>query len=179
MSPIQAGRWCVLLSVVLLLVSGCSTSATSPDPLESETPSPAESPHAGSTGGDGSLVAGAFAAESLAPVYFDTDEALLRSDARRALESHAKAILAHPDWGVVVVEGHCDERGSAAYNQALGARRADAVKRQLVSLGVPADRIETQSFGKTAPAAFGHGESAWSQNRRSELRVETRVAGTP
>jgi peptidoglycan-associated lipoprotein len=79
---------------------------------------------------------------------------------------------------VLTIEGHCDERGSHAYNQALGDRRARAVERYLVEQGVPVDRLQTQSFGDSRPAAFGHEETAWGANRRSELEVEAmRTAG--
>jgi len=78
----------------------------------------------------------------------------------------------------ILVEGHCDERGTAAYNLALGARRADVVKRYLGELGVKTP-IETVSFGSELPAVPGTGESVWAQNRRAELRRsgETRSDG--
>ena len=112
------------------------------------------------------------ASPSLAPVYFDTDRALLRSEAREELKSRAKAILDHPEWGKVTVEGHCDERGSDEYNMALGERRAAAVERYLMDLGVPSARVETVTFGESRPAVPGHDESTWRHNRRSELESE-------
>jgi peptidoglycan-associated lipoprotein len=111
-------------------------------------------------------------APTLAPIYFDTDRALLRDDAREALKRHASAIQQHPEWGVVTVEGHCDERGSEEYNLALGGRRAAAVARYLADLGVPVSRLETRTYGEARPAVAGNDESAWRQNRRSELRSE-------
>lgn len=106
---------------------------------------------------------------SLEPVYFDTDEAVLREDARAFLKAHAEAIRKHPELGVVTIQGHCDERGSDEYNLALGERRAAAVKRYLMSVGVPSSRLDTMSYGESRPAVPGHDESAWRYNRRSEL----------
>jgi peptidoglycan-associated lipoprotein len=73
---------------------------------------------------------------------------------------------------VVTIDGHCDERGSDQYNRALGRRRAAAVERYLVDMGVPSARVATRTFGEDRPAVSGHDESAWSYNRRSELQVE-------
>ena len=111
-------------------------------------------------------------APSLQPVYFDTDQAVLRADARASLQARAEAIRQHPELGVVTIQGHCDERGSDEYNLALGERRAAAVKRYLVGLGVPASRLETVTYGESRPAIFGHDETAWRRNRRSELASE-------
>ena len=104
-------------------------------------------------------------------VYFDTDDASLRSDAREKLAEAARSILVHPEWGVLTIEGHCDERGGEVYNQALGDRRARAVERFLVEQGVPTERLETRSYGFTQPAVVGHDERAWRYNRRSELKT--------
>jgi peptidoglycan-associated lipoprotein len=109
---------------------------------------------------------------SLVPVYFDTDQAVLRADARASLEARAETIRQHPELGVITVQGHCDERGSDEYNLALGERRAAAVKRYLVDLGVPESRLETVSYGESQPAVPGHDEKAWRYNRRSELTSE-------
>ena len=106
----------------------------------------------------------------LKSVYFDYDRSEIRSDARSVLSENAKAIQGNKGWGVVTVEGHCDERGSEEYNLALGDRRASAVKRYLVDLGVPSNRLRTVSFGEARPAVPGHDESAWRYNRRSEFR---------
>jgi peptidoglycan-associated lipoprotein len=70
----------------------------------------------------------------------------------------------------LLIEGHCDERGTTAYNVALGARRADAVRKYLTDLGVKT-KFDTVSFGKELPIAQGSTESAWTQNRRAELRM--------
>lgn len=111
-------------------------------------------------------------APSLQPVYFDTDQAVLRADARASLEARAEAIRQHPELGIVTIQGYCDERGSDEYNLALGKRRAAAVKRYLVDLGVPAARLETVTYGESRPAVPGHDETAWRYNRRSEFASE-------
>jgi peptidoglycan-associated lipoprotein len=72
---------------------------------------------------------------------------------------------------VLTIEGHCDERGTAEYNLALGERRAVAVKTYLVSLGIPQDRLRTVSYGKEFPFDPGHDEAAWSNNRRAHFVI--------
>ncbi|MEM7411237.1 MAG: peptidoglycan-associated lipoprotein Pal [Myxococcota bacterium] len=101
-------------------------------------------------------------------VYFDFDRFDIRDDARPALRGNADAVNA-ADAGAVTIEGHCDERGSAEYNLALGERRANAVKRYLVDLGVPSSKLRTVSFGEDRPAVQGHDESAWRYNRRADF----------
>jgi peptidoglycan-associated lipoprotein len=109
-------------------------------------------------------------------VYFDYDRWNLREDARRTLKENARKIQSFSDGGMLVVEGHCDERGSEEYNLALGDRRAAAVARYLEDLGVSGSRLKTVSFGESKPAAAGHDESAWRVNRRSEIRIDSRTA---
>jgi peptidoglycan-associated lipoprotein len=101
-------------------------------------------------------------------VYFDYDRAEIREDARPALRSNADKLNAG-NLGTVTVEGHCDERGSTEYNLALGERRANAVKRYLVDLGVPSNNLRAVSFGEERPAVQGHDESAWRYNRRADF----------
>ena len=101
-------------------------------------------------------------------VYFEYDQSDIREDARGALRSNADRLNAG-GLGTVTIEGHCDERGSAEYNLALGERRANAVKRYLVDLGVPSNTLRTVSFGEDRPAVQGHDESAWRYNRRADF----------
>ena len=108
-------------------------------------------------------------APDLKTVYFDLDRADIRSDARRALKSNASEIMGNGSWRKVVLEGHCDERGSEEYNMALGERRSDAVKRYLMDLGLPGSKIVTVSYGEDRPGVRGRGESAWQANRRVEF----------
>jgi peptidoglycan-associated lipoprotein len=98
-------------------------------------------------------------------VRFDFDKSALREDGKKTCQEVAAYMKAHPK-STLVIEGHCDERGTAEYNLALGERRATAVKNYLVSLGVPAAALTTVSFGKERPLDPGHNEEAWAKNRR-------------
>ena len=109
-------------------------------------------------------------AGTLSTVYFDFNSSSLSSSTRDALESNANFLKENPSVEVQI-EGHADERGGVQYNLALGERRAQAVKQYLVSMGVSSSRITTISFGKERPIAFGHTESAWSQNRRASFVI--------
>ncbi len=102
-------------------------------------------------------------------VYFDYDKSDIRGDARDVLTKDAeaiKSILAEFPNQSIVMEGHCDERGSAEYNLGLGDRRASAAKDFLVQLGVPGDRLKTISYGKERPVCTESNESCWQRNRR-------------
>jgi len=107
----------------------------------------------------------------LRAVYFELDSAVLRDEGRASLNLNAKQIQSNPDWGVVTIEGHCDERGNDEYNLALGERRASAVRLYLSDLGVPPDRLTTRSYGELEPASPGHGELAWRLNRRAQFEI--------
>ena len=101
-------------------------------------------------------------------VYFDFDSAEIRPEDKELLAAHAEFLAANPEVSVVL-EGHTDERGSREYNLALGERRAKAVQQLLTLQGAARDQVEVVSFGEERPAAAGHDESAWAQNRRVEL----------
>jgi peptidoglycan-associated lipoprotein len=103
-------------------------------------------------------------------VYFDYDKYELRADAQALLQENARVLKEH--GGNVVLEGHCDERGTEEYNLALGERRAGAVRAYLADLGVGSTMMSTISYGEEKPFATGHDESAWSQNRRVHFRFE-------
>lgn len=100
--------------------------------------------------------------------YFDYDKAEIRADAREALGKTADFLRNYPQLRVTI-EGHCDERGSTEYNLALGDRRANAVKQYLVSLGLPADRLTTVSYGKEKPFCVQSDEACYQQNRRGHF----------
>lgn len=102
--------------------------------------------------------------------YFDLDKYNLRGDARSALEANARLLKDNPNVNVLI-EGHCDERGTVEYNLALGEKRARTAMDYLVSLGVEGGRLETISYGKERPVALGHNESSWSKNRRAEFGI--------
>ncbi|HTR34772.1 MAG TPA: OmpA family protein [Bryobacteraceae bacterium] len=108
----------------------------------------------------------------LADAYFDYDQDLLRPDAQVALRADSsivKRILDQQPDTTLVVEGHADERGSAEYNLALGARRADMAKEFLVNLGVPDKALKTVSYGKERPQCTDETEECWQKNRRAHM----------
>ena len=106
----------------------------------------------------------------LGDAFFDYDQTSIRQDAKRALQQDAQWLAKWPQT-MIRADGHCDERGSAEYNLALGERRAEIVKEYLTSLGVRPDRIQTRSLGKEAPFCRDADESCWSQNRRDHFVI--------
>ncbi len=149
-----------ILSVLFLcvLVVGCETPPT--DGANSAN---------GGAGGVGSENAGVGGGE-LSPgisdtVYFAYNSSALTSEATAVLAKQAEYLKGNSTS--VVIEGHCDERGTREYNLALGERRANATKQFLVNAGVPAARVSTISYGKERPVATGSDEESWALNRRS------------
>jgi peptidoglycan-associated lipoprotein len=106
----------------------------------------------------------------LKDVFFDFDKAEIREQDRATLSRNAEA-LKRFDFLRITDEGHCDERGTVEYNLALGERRAKAAYDYLVSLGVPADRLKTVSYGKEVPACTESTEECWQRNRRVHFTV--------
>ena len=104
------------------------------------------------------------------PAFFALDSADLDDAGRAIVSANADIMKRYPSW-VVTVEGHCDERGTAEYNLALGERRAVGVKTYLVALGIAPDRLRTVSYGKEFPFDAGHAETAWSKNRRAHFVI--------
>jgi len=103
-------------------------------------------------------------------IYFDLDRSDIREADRATLQKNAENLKKF-DFLVVTVEGHCDERGTVEYNLALGERRAQATYDYLVSLGVPATRLKTISYGKEVPTCRESNEACWSRNRRAHFTV--------
>jgi peptidoglycan-associated lipoprotein len=108
----------------------------------------------------------------LQTVYFDYDKSDLSDSTRATLQSNAEWLKANPGR-TVLVEGHCDERGTVEYNLALGQRRAASVKDYLGGLGIDASRLKTVSYGKERPVDPGHDETAHGRNRRAEFVIES------
>jgi peptidoglycan-associated lipoprotein len=106
----------------------------------------------------------------LSDAFFDYDQSDLREDARSVLAGDAQWLKKHSTVQVLI-EGHCDERGTAAYNLALGDRRANAAKEYLVSLGIDGSRLRTVSYGKERPFCTESTESCWQKNRRAHLVI--------
>ena len=109
----------------------------------------------------------------LRDVPFDFDSAVLLESARPILDRTAEWLQSYSTV-TLLVEGHCDERGTVEYNLALGERRATAAYNYLVSLGIPASRLKTISYGKEFPLDPGHTEEAWARNRRAHFEVTSK-----
>lgn len=106
----------------------------------------------------------------LKPVFYELDSSDLNRDGQRTLDENATLLKRYGSW-TVTIEGHCDERGTAEYNLALGERRAASARAYLVSLGIPADRLRTVSYGKEFPFDPGHDETAFAKNRRAHFVI--------
>lgn len=160
------------LILVAGLMSGCSKKTSVPDiTQDGSTRDPVSD--TGSNPGDGSSDAPVDVIQddsALKDVYFDYDDYTLSADARSRLAGNS-SYLREMSSLRATIEGHCDERGTVEYNLALGQRRADAVKKYLVSLGMDSGRLSTVSYGKERPFDPGHDEGAWRQNRRAHFVV--------
>jgi peptidoglycan-associated lipoprotein len=159
------------MALAALFAAGCAKKAAEAPPtpppappvVQPVTPEPTPTPAPETQVPVPSVTAGDFT-----DVFFDLDSYALRDDAKVALDRAAKLLR---DQAAVnlTLEGHCDERGTVEYNQALGEKRANAARDYLVNAGVPAARIQTLSYGKERPFSEGHDESAWAQNRRAHF----------
>src|SRR4051812_9125686 len=109
----------------------------------------------------------------LKPAFFEYDSAELNNTAQSALQENAALLKRYSTWAITI-EGHCDERGTAEYNLALGERRAVAARTYLVSLGISADRLRTVSYGKEFPFDPGHDEAAYAKNRRAHFVITSK-----
>ena len=163
------------LFLAALVISGCSSTATAPV----EQQEPVAEPPVAAAPVEEVQEPEDFAEDGVTPLdangrplsrnfYFGYDEAILNPADLAALEMHAQ-ILRRNAGKRVVIEGHCDERGTREYNLALGERRANVVASFLTSAGVRSRQIESVSFGEERPADPGHTESAWALNRRAVL----------
>ncbi len=109
--------------------------------------------------------------QNVRTIYFDYDKYDVRDDQKAILQGNADFLRAHPNMKVVI-EGHCDERGSEEYNLGLGDRRANAVKEALGALGISGDRIRTLSYGKERPVCTDENEECWQRNRRGQFQLD-------
>jgi peptidoglycan-associated lipoprotein len=116
-------------------------------------------------------VAPAMPIKTLADVYFDYDRFSLRDVDKNKLNDNAQLLVNQLSGQKVVIEGHCDERGTESYNMILGKRRAETVKKFLVDLGVPEENLEVISFGKERPFCTAHSLECWQENRRGHFVV--------
>jgi peptidoglycan-associated lipoprotein len=106
----------------------------------------------------------------LKPAFFALDSSEIDPAAKSVLDGNAALLRQNSTW-IITIEGHCDERGTAEYNLALGERRAGAALAYLVSLGIPASRLKTVSYGKEFPFDPGHDDSSWAKNRRAHFVI--------
>ena len=106
----------------------------------------------------------------LQPLFFDLDSSDFNASGQVVLQANAAVMKKYPAWQVTI-EGHCDERGTAEYNLALGERRALAARTYMVSLGIPADKVKVVSYGKEFPFDAGHDNAAWDKNRRAHFVI--------
>jgi peptidoglycan-associated lipoprotein len=166
MKRIQLGRWAMIVLAASTLSTGCSLFGGGD---EEEAAGEGSGFDAGPAMSDEGM--GPVSVPELEAVYFDYDRSNVRSDQGPTLRSNSSAIGSHSEWRTVVIEGHCDERGSEEYNLALGERRAASVKSYLTNLGLSGSRVDTVSFGESKPSVQGHDESAWKWNRRGEFKV--------
>ncbi|MDZ4804345.1 MAG: peptidoglycan-associated lipoprotein Pal [Candidatus Eisenbacteria bacterium] len=161
----------VLITGCALISTGCSKKKTTPADVTQTTPVPDNSSSTDTGDGNGDAPVDAYQEDpSLRDIFFTYDDHTLSEEARSVLSGNASHLR---EMGAlrVMVEGHCDERGTVEYNLALGQRRADATRDYLVDLGVEASRVATIAYGEERPFETGHDESAWSQNRRAHFRV--------
>ena len=166
------------LSLIFVIsLSACSKKQTadtgSGDPeVESTTPPPQPETEVTESTTDTELIdEGDMKMPVLEDVFFAFDSSALTGDAKSTLQDNARQ-LKDATGADVTIEGHCDERGTIAYNLALGERRAKMAKDYLVSLGVAASQVKVISYGKERPFDAGHSESAWAKNRRAHFVVD-------
>jgi len=159
-----------------LPASTSGDSAQASNPAQGRTAPDATAQTAGKTPDAGTVQSATsqpvdrLSATALENIYFSFDSPSISSAARTILAQDAKLLTA-TRGGMVTIAGHCDERGSAEYNLALGEKRALAAKKYLISLGIPAKRLATISYGEEKPADPGHDETAWAKNRRDEFSI--------
>ncbi len=176
-----------LMLLALLPSIGCSPAAKKPEPSTASTTPGAAEGESGKGKGIGESSTRSTSPSSLEQqrrgestatpgssplkeIYFDFDKHDLRQDAREVLKANADWLKANPA-ARVEIEGHCDERGTSEYNLALGAKRAQAAKDYLVTLGISAERLSTISYGQELPVCKEHTEDCWQRNRRDRFVV--------
>jgi peptidoglycan-associated lipoprotein len=186
MIPVQRGRggWkssrativSAALAVVglgaMLVLAGCSSKKTTG--VGGDNPAGANPLGTSDVSGSGGTLEdwqkGRLSQGPLSDIHFGYNESTIQEQDGPVLRTNASWLQAHADTRVQV-EGHCDERGSEEYNMALGAKRAQAAKDYLVTLGISGSRVSTISYGKELPACTEHDESCWAQNRRDHFVV--------
>jgi peptidoglycan-associated lipoprotein len=169
----------IFVAFIAVVLAGCKTTPTEDTaaPVEDKSAT-ATTPGASTSGTSGTGVSGTSGTSnplrdpnsilSKRSVYFDFDSYVVREEFKPLVEAHAKYLQSNRN-ARMTIQGHADERGAHEYNLALAQRRADAVKRMMVLIGVTEIQVETVSFGKEKPRNQGHDEVAWAENRRDDM----------
>jgi peptidoglycan-associated lipoprotein len=162
-------KWLVIVLAASLALSACAKKQTTPvqeppppAPVAEPAPSPPPPPPP---------VVKKEKPIVLEDIYFDFDRYAVKDEYKAILTRNAEILMANAEKRILV-EGHCDERGTNEYNMALGEKRAKAVVDFYTSYGIPANRITWISYGEEKPFATGHNEEAWAQNRRAHMVVQ-------
>ena len=164
----------ILLAAMVILAGGCAKKALEAPPTPAPAPpktvtTPAPTPPPAEV--TAPTPTPRLSGNDFVPVFFDLDSSVLRDDARNALDANAK-LLRDNSSAQVTIEGHCDERGTSEYNQALGERRAQAARDYLTAAGITASHLQIVSYGKERPFDQGHDEAAWTKNRRAHFTLQ-------
>ena len=173
-------RLTALAGAIALVLAGCSSTSLDQNPAgagagASATPSSVSG--SGTSGLNGGANGAGAALNPLTDphnilshqsIYFEFNKSVIPDNEIAIVSAHARFLVDHPTR-TVRIEGNTDERGTAEYNLALGQRRADAVRSRLELLGVPANRVESVSYGKEHPRALCHEEKCWAENRRADI----------
>lgn len=171
----------ILLGVAIFYFAGCSSTKPAPNPEETARAQKSEGSNTGLAKaplGQSSMEqhqrgakVGTPSGSPLKDVYFDFDRYDLREDARATLKANGEWLKQNPS-ATVQIEGHCDERGTVEYNLALGAKRAQAAKDYLTTLGIAAQRLSTISYGEELPVCTEHNEDCWQKNRHDRFVIK-------
>jgi peptidoglycan-associated lipoprotein len=166
----------IIPSLLVLLVAACGTTSDLEQP-----PAPIESSRGADGGKVATVTAGGVDSRRLPPeltdsrsllskrsIYFDYDKFDIKPEYRDLVAAHAKFLTGNRQFRMLI-QGNTDERGSREYNLALGQKRADAVKKQLVLLGAREEQVESVSLGEEKPKNLGQNETAWAENRRGDM----------
>jgi peptidoglycan-associated lipoprotein len=165
----------VLITAILVSFYGCKKKTSGP---QTPPPAPAVAPSSPTTDWTPEKRDEALKVETTADYYnkqgvlkrinYETNKWEILPEAREILKKNAEWTLKHAEFNLII-EGHCDERNTEAFNLALGERRANAAKEYLIGLGIPASKIQTVSYGENKPLCADQNEECWSKNRRAEF----------
>ena len=182
MRSLKTLRTPLALLTAALLLGGCASSVKLDNEVPVETRTPAAAANAGdaaganaNAGAQSSVASVDLGAKNAAAagagriVYFDFDSFVIKDEFRPVVESFSKSLTANKQKRISI-EGHTDERGGREYNLALGQKRAEAVQKAMLLLGVSESQVEAVSYGEERPAVQGSDEAAWAKNRRAELK---------